>query len=447
VRKILVTLLAVMFVLSAASVGFAAPFSDVPRDHWAYKAVNDLAKGGLIDGYGDGNFRGDKTMTRYEMAMIVANALTKEDKANAEQKKLIEKLAKEFSAELDKLDARLTKVEDKTRITVSAWQQFFVGNSTANPNVDNAGYSGLAGKPITDKTHVGERLRLFFSAADADNNFLLNARLYQARSNWQRTGAESVAGTSTAITADRYWVTVKDFAGGSLDLGKQLLWVGKGVWVYWSGYADGACYSFKSNNVTTRVGEGNLSGYGGTGEYTFGQVMYKPSKDWDLGAYYYKNVTQLTQLYGVAGSFNVGNGMGIMFDAVRNSFRNINTTGYYVGLISKVTACDIVPQNAFHLVDPKVLHDAGWGLSYRHMPDGVAGTGNIAAAGSFTTPLTDPAGTTVNTFENVNVFGADYYYVPLKNLIWTLEFNHVKPIAANANWKNNYVLSTLSFFF
>lgn len=64
-----------------SSVAFAAEgadgFSDVPKDHWAYEALDYLAKEGIIEGCGDGTFRGNRTMTRYEMASIVAKATQK----------------------------------------------------------------------------------------------------------------------------------------------------------------------------------------------------------------------------------------------------------------------------------------------------------------------------------------------------------------------------------
>ena len=50
----------------------ATPFADVPADHWAYQAIQSLSADGLIDGYPDGSFNGDRPLTRYEMAAIVA---------------------------------------------------------------------------------------------------------------------------------------------------------------------------------------------------------------------------------------------------------------------------------------------------------------------------------------------------------------------------------------
>ncbi|WP_346353568.1 S-layer homology domain-containing protein [Azotosporobacter soli] len=113
-RKSLLLTLALVFVLGIAGTAFAAnPFVDVPAKHWAYDAVAKLAQAGIVDGYGDGTFKGDKTMTRYEMAQIVAKAMARSDKANAEQKAMIDKLSVEFSTELNNLGIRVAALEQK----------------------------------------------------------------------------------------------------------------------------------------------------------------------------------------------------------------------------------------------------------------------------------------------------------------------------------------------
>ena len=80
-KKTLVSAITAALVVGAASTTFAAnnPFSDVPADSWAYDAVSTLAADGVIDGYPDGTYQGQNTMTRYEMAQIVARAMAKED--------------------------------------------------------------------------------------------------------------------------------------------------------------------------------------------------------------------------------------------------------------------------------------------------------------------------------------------------------------------------------
>jgi len=78
--------MAIASILCFASTVFAGPFADVPARNWAYDAVNQLAKAGIVEGYGDQTFRGDKTITRYEMAIIVAKAMEHADKADSTYK-------------------------------------------------------------------------------------------------------------------------------------------------------------------------------------------------------------------------------------------------------------------------------------------------------------------------------------------------------------------------
>ena len=92
--------LAMAMALGVTASAYAAnPFSDVPAGHWAYDSVNKLAAAGIVDGYGNGTFGGDRLMTRYEMAQIVAKAMAKG--AN------VDRLAAEFADELDSLGVAL----------------------------------------------------------------------------------------------------------------------------------------------------------------------------------------------------------------------------------------------------------------------------------------------------------------------------------------------------
>ncbi len=95
-----------------ASAYAANPFSDVPQGHWAYDSVAQLVAEGVIEGYPEGNFDGNKLMTRYEMAQFVAKAM-----ANGAN---VDKLAAEFADELDTLGVRVAKLEkaaDAVKIT------------------------------------------------------------------------------------------------------------------------------------------------------------------------------------------------------------------------------------------------------------------------------------------------------------------------------------------
>lgn len=109
-KKSLIVTLALVFVLGIAGTAFANPYSDVPAGHWAYKAVMDLTKVGVVEGHA-GKYYGNANMTRYEMAAITARAMAKADKADAATKATIDKLAVEFSKELNDLGVRVAKLE------------------------------------------------------------------------------------------------------------------------------------------------------------------------------------------------------------------------------------------------------------------------------------------------------------------------------------------------
>ncbi|MBP2650008.1 MAG: omp-alpha 3 [Firmicutes bacterium] len=123
------TALTVAFAVPA----FANPFSDVPAKHWAYDAVNKLAKAGIVDGFNDGTFRGEKTVTRYEMAQIVVKAMNKN--MGPDQKALVQKLAQEYAAEMKdmgvKVDSLQNQIDNMVKFSGDARVRYY--------NADNVG--------------------------------------------------------------------------------------------------------------------------------------------------------------------------------------------------------------------------------------------------------------------------------------------------------------------
>ena len=105
--------LAATAVLGVTSAFAANPFSDVTPQDWAYQAVAQLAAQGVVNGYPDGTFQGQNNITRYEMAQMVAKAMVRQDRVDAEQNAIINRLANEFSAELNNLGVRVATLENK----------------------------------------------------------------------------------------------------------------------------------------------------------------------------------------------------------------------------------------------------------------------------------------------------------------------------------------------
>jgi len=95
--------------LSSTSFAGANPFADVPASHWAYDSLMKLASEGIVEGYGDGTFLGNRNITRYEMAQMIARALAKNP--NQAQKAELDKLSAEFREELDSLGVRIENLE------------------------------------------------------------------------------------------------------------------------------------------------------------------------------------------------------------------------------------------------------------------------------------------------------------------------------------------------
>lgn len=109
--------IAACFACAAVTVSAANPFTDVSADDWAYQAVASLSDEGVIDGYPDGTFRGDKHVTRYEIAQIVARLMAKENTLNASQKETLAKLSSQYANELKDLGVRIAELEKKRGAT------------------------------------------------------------------------------------------------------------------------------------------------------------------------------------------------------------------------------------------------------------------------------------------------------------------------------------------
>ena len=160
-KKTLVSALTTALVVGAASTTFAAanPFSDVPADHWAYDAVSQLAADGVIEGYGDTTFRGNQNITRYEMAQMIAKAMAKSD-VSAADKALIDKLAAEFSDELNNLERNADKVKWNGQIRYRYWSQRYeqAGGSKDKKNKDQVTFRFEPTAEVNDHWHVKARI-------------------------------------------------------------------------------------------------------------------------------------------------------------------------------------------------------------------------------------------------------------------------------------------------
>ena len=184
-KKTMVAALAAALTVGAASTTFAAanPFSDVPRDHWAYDAVTQLAADGVVEGYGDGTYRGDRNITRYEMAQMVAKAMAKSDMPVSDRA-LVDRLAAEFSDELNNLGVRVSNLErnaDMVKWTGYLRYDYISDrhdNGDTKDNTDRVRFRLFPTAEVNDHWKVKARLDTEYLMDKDNSNSVTLARAY-----------------------------------------------------------------------------------------------------------------------------------------------------------------------------------------------------------------------------------------------------------------------------
>lgn len=155
--------IAACFACAAVTVSAANPFTDVSADDWAYQAIASLSDEGVIDGYPDGTFRGDKHVTRYEIAQIVARLMAKEDTLNASQKETLAKLSSQYANELKDLGVRIAELEKKRGATdlitelrvqsIDRYDNVFKGNVQKHNEISTRVRLNTI-TPVNDRVHL-----------------------------------------------------------------------------------------------------------------------------------------------------------------------------------------------------------------------------------------------------------------------------------------------------
>lgn len=155
--------IAACFACAAVTASAANPFTDVSADDWAYQAVASLSDEGVIDGYPDGTFRGDKHVTRYEIAQIVARLMAKEDTLNASQKETLAKLSSQYANELKDLGVRIAELEKKRGATdlinelrvqsIDRYDDVFKGNVQKHNEISTRVRLNTI-TPVNDRVHL-----------------------------------------------------------------------------------------------------------------------------------------------------------------------------------------------------------------------------------------------------------------------------------------------------
>ena len=245
-KKQFAAIFAATAVLGVTTAFAANPFSDVTPDSWAYQAVSQLANAGIVNGYPDGTFKGQNNITRYEMAQMVAKAMANQDRANAEQQAMINRLADEFSNELNNLGVRVARLEDR---------------------VGNVKVTGDARLRYRDAEHAKSkfeaRARLQFNAKVNDRT---DAVVRVASDNFELGKSEK--GSNVGVSVDRAYVNHKFGERVSLKAGRFGQVAGGGL--AFDGTFDGAQLNAGNDKINAQV----AYGYAVTGKaegYTKGQ--------------------------------------------------------------------------------------------------------------------------------------------------------------------------------
>ena len=246
-------ILAVVAAMSLSVAGTALannPFSDVPQGHWAYDAISQLEKDGLITGYGDGTYRGDRAMSRYEMATVVAQL----DDANSENAELISKLRSEFATELYNLGVRVDKLE-KNASTIK-----FTGDARIRYQ-HGGGSSSLMATDASARTgsRFQERVRINMTANVNEKVKFLGRMKFENTSNRKDSAnIDPARSWSQDVWLDRAEIL---YTNGSFNarLGRVLPHLGQGI-IWSDGYpGDGALIGYNSKYVDIFAGVLDLS--------------------------------------------------------------------------------------------------------------------------------------------------------------------------------------------
>ena len=314
--------LAMAMALGVTASAYAAnPFSDVPAGHWAYDSVNKLAAEGVIDGYPDGTYGGDKLMTRYEMAQIVAKAMAKG--AN------VDKLAAEFADELDALGVRVANLEKKAdNVKVTGEVRYRYTDSELNGNEYNDLRSRIwvNGQINDDWSYIGMIENTQDFTEDAGNE----------KTEFKRAYVEGKIG-GLDLTAGRYGAF---FANGNV----------------YDAQADGAKLSYGDKvKVSAFAGKGTDEagdGAASNGNYAGGEISAAMGENFSLNGGYvnFKDMGQVTgetetnvdnAIWYVGADANFGDftlsGMYLKGDKSENDqdVKGVDDDGYTVGLSYK----------------------------------------------------------------------------------------------------------------
>ena len=241
-KKTVVAALAAAVVVGTSATTFAAanPFSDVPAGHWAYQSVAKLAAEGVVEGYGDGTYRGDRNITRYEMAQMVAKAMAKNP--TGATKAELDRLAAEFRDELDALGVRVAELEKYADKVIWQGKIEYTYKSHRTDNRYNNGKT---------KVNQDDWIFRFEPIMEVNNHWTLRARI--------DAHADLTHDTSSDFNLVRGWAQ-GDYDKFQVKVGKQPLYTNEDGIVWDTEYTGGeVTFGKLANGVRATFYGGRLS--------------------------------------------------------------------------------------------------------------------------------------------------------------------------------------------
>ena len=445
-KKTRVMILALATALTMAGTALASnnPATDVPADHWAYSAVTQLAKGGLIDGYG----KDIKTLDRHEFAALIAKGMHNYDRADAANKALLDKLSTEFAPELV---GELLKAGAKpTPKAETAKPKIWIGGETrfrwVSDDPKPQGSQKLRGSDQFDF-----RQRINFGGTINDD-MTWRGRLTTTGSN-KFGNAETTNGSS--ISLDIMNVTVKNaFGFDNIRVGRSAFdFMGNGLISKPYGM-DGIRVEKKVGEATVSAWTGNIksdntsnlgTGAGDSGEayqlslakvafdvnknmnaavsYYYSDVdgskstmntnvgTYRNSKGWDtsvnykMGKYTLKGEYMLTQLGNAKQIPDNPQGWAV-------EFSNRKTNGSFYPIAS--------------LVNPKQVGSDAWMIGYRSVDAGTIPQNINGFSTSAVEYASNPYSIYTRSSDNVNVLVLGYDKVVKPGVVLSFQYQDAK---------------------
>ena len=262
-------------ILAASAISFADPFTDVPASHWAYDAVNSMAEKGIIQGFPDNTYKGNSSVTRYQMAMMIAQALADvgEHRTSVAGGDLntLEKLTVEFADELSLLGVKVTNLEDDMEILkhdVSGIKSDvdYIKSNFKNGRIQKVKLSGdflirnygAEMKDVASFHRTGSQLRLQMDA-QIDENVKAVARWRMIDDNNNDVGAAGARDAAwngsnhTTADVDVAYLEIKDMFRfhGDFIFGRRFMTHGHGLQL--NGFNDAVSYIKRCGDVDLAV--------------------------------------------------------------------------------------------------------------------------------------------------------------------------------------------------